>query len=175
MGDFFSNLCGLLRIYEFQYDAKKITKILEIRDAYLHKVSSLHLFTLRFFIKFCKLLSYQCNFFGHRFGFSKSILEIKTQNVKHLLTCCLRLSELLTDVNVFHSCWLGTIYVLRNEDLGFSEPPSPLWLLVLNGIQNCHFILPFSDLSSPSHLLWLRNTWIFPYIYYQAYNGQIIS
>ena len=129
---------------------KKNYKDSRIRDAYLHKVSSLHLFTLRFFIKFCKLLSYQCNFFGHRFGFSKSILEIKTQNVKHLLTCCLRLSELLTDVNVFHSCWLGTIYVLRNEDLGFSEPPSPLRLLVLNKIQNCHFLTylpppPFCD------------------------------
>ena len=85
---------------------KKNYKVSRIRDAYLHKVSS-----LRFFSHSTNYCLINVTFFGHRFGFSKSILEIKTQNVKHLLTCCLRLSELLTDVNAFsfvlvrdHSC-----------------------------------------------------------------------
>ena len=70
------------------------------------------------------------------------------------MTCTKKSRQFLT------STLLGTIHVLRNQDLRFSEPPYlPLCDYVhsvLNVIKNCDFLTP----PSP---LWLRNTRMFPY------------
>ena len=55
--------------------------------------------------------------------------------------------------------WEGNIHVLRNQDLGFSDPPPPPFVITFSTERNQK--LPFSD-PPPLPPLWLRNTWMFP-------------